>query len=75
MIELPTQLKENIEAYCKLNEIEDSVDFAIKCTKDGLTLDKYGVDASLFEDDNRPTSLKQRYKSENKTLIRIKNIC
>ena len=43
MIELPTQLKENIEAYCKLNEIEDSVDFAIKCTKDGLTLDKYGV--------------------------------
>lgn len=43
MIELPTQLKENIEAYCKLNEIEDSIDFAIKCTKDGLTLDKYGV--------------------------------
>ena len=43
MIELPTQLKENIEAYCELNEIENSVEFAIKCTKDGLTLDKYGV--------------------------------
>ena len=43
MIKLPSQLKENIEAYCKLNEIEDVTDFSIKCTKDGLTLDKYGV--------------------------------
>jgi hypothetical protein len=43
MIELPKQLKKDIEDYCKLNEIEDSVDFAIKCAKDGLTLDKYGV--------------------------------
>ena len=43
MIELPKQLKKDIEDYCKLNEIEDSTDFAVKCTKDGLTLDKYGV--------------------------------
>ncbi len=43
MIELPKQLKKDIEEYCKLNEIEDSTDFAIKCAKDGLTLDKYGV--------------------------------
>ena len=43
MIKLPPKLKEDIEAYCKLNEVEDSTDFAIKCTKDGLTLDKYGV--------------------------------
>jgi hypothetical protein len=43
MIELPKKLKENIEAYCELNEIENTKDFAIKCTKDGLTLDKYGV--------------------------------
>ena len=43
MIKLPIKLKEDIEAYCKLNEVEDSIDFAIKCTKDGLTLDKYGV--------------------------------
>ena len=43
MIKLPIKLKEDIEAYCKLNEVEDSTDFAIKCTKDGLTLDKYGV--------------------------------
>ena len=43
MIELPSNLKENIEAYCKLNEVEDVNDFVIKCAKDGLTLDKYGV--------------------------------
>ena len=43
MIKIPSNLKENIEAYCKLNEVEDVKDFVIKCTKDGLTLDKYGV--------------------------------
>ena len=43
MIEIPKDLKKNIIDYCKLNEIEDTVDFMIKCTKDGLTLDKYGV--------------------------------
>jgi|TARA_R110002020_G_scaffold131188_2_gene293452 hypothetical protein len=43
MIKIPSNLKENIEAYCKLNEVEDVNDFVIKCTKDGLTLDKYGV--------------------------------
>jgi hypothetical protein len=43
MVNLPKDLNKNIEDYCKLNEIEDMVDFIIKCTKDGLTLDKYGV--------------------------------
>jgi len=43
MVNLPKDLNKNIEDYCKLNEIEDTVDFIIKCTKDGLTLDKYGV--------------------------------
>ena len=47
MIEIPTKLKENIEAYCKLNEVEDVNDFIIKCAKDGLTLDKYGVSPFL----------------------------
>ena len=47
MIEIPKDLKKNIIDYCKLNEIEDTVDFMIKCTKDGLTLDKYGVGPSL----------------------------
>ena len=43
MINLPKELKKNIEDYCKLNEIENTEDFTVKCTKDGLTLDKYGV--------------------------------
>jgi len=47
MIDLPEDLKKNIADYCKVNEIEDVVDFAIKCTKDGLTLDKYGVSPFL----------------------------
>jgi len=47
MIDLPKGLKKNIADYCKLNEIEDIADFAIKCTKDGLTLDKYGVSPFL----------------------------
>ena len=47
MIDLPKDLKKNIAAYCKLNEIEDIVDFTVKCVKDGLTLDKYGVSPFL----------------------------
>jgi len=47
MIELPKKLKEDIEAYCKLNEVEDISEFTMKCTKDGLTLDKYGVSPFL----------------------------
>ena len=43
MIKIPTELKENVKAYCELNVIEDITDFTIKCIKDGLTLDKYGV--------------------------------
>ena len=43
MIKLPNTLKNNIDSYCKLNEIEDVEDFTLKCTKDGLTLDKYGI--------------------------------
>ena len=38
------------------------------------TLKKYGVNAHLFEGESRPSSLKQRYKSENKTLIRINHL-
>jgi len=29
--------------YCQLNEIEDIDNFIVKCAKDGLTLDKYGI--------------------------------
>lgn len=37
-------------------------------------LKKYGVDAHLFEENDRSTSVKQRYKSQNKTLIRINRL-
>ena len=47
MIKLPEKLEKNIEAYCKLNEMEDIEHFTIKCVKDGLTLDKYGVSPFL----------------------------
>jgi len=38
------------------------------------TLHKYGVDAHLFEENDRSTSIKQRYKTQNKTLIRINKL-
>jgi hypothetical protein len=40
---LGSTIKKEFEDYCKLNEIEDVEHFIKKCTKDGLTLDKYGV--------------------------------
>ena len=47
MIKLPKTLKDNLNSYCKLNEIEDVDNFTLKCTKDGLTLDKYGISPFL----------------------------
>ena len=38
-----SQLKKEFAEYCKLNAIEDMDLFVLKCTKDGLLLDKYGV--------------------------------
>ena len=43
MINLDKELKKEFGEYCKLNEIEDMGAFIVKCSKDGLTLDKYGV--------------------------------
>ena len=37
------RLRKEFEEYCELNEIEGVEDFIGKCTKDGFTLDKYGV--------------------------------
>ena len=65
MIEIPTKLKENIEAYCKLNEVEDVKEFIIKCAKDGLTLDKYGVSPFL------PKSQIQEVRSKEKLLGKL----
>lgn len=35
---------------------------------------EYGVKTSLFEDESRPTTLKQRYRAGNKTLLRISHL-
>lgn len=37
-------------------------------------LDGYGVDAQLLKDDSRPTTLKQRYRAGNKTLLRVSHL-
>jgi len=43
MVELSNTQQIDFEAYCKLNEIDGVSEFIVKCAKDGLTLDKYGV--------------------------------
>ncbi|GEM_PF-134648 len=40
--------------------------------REGLA--KNGVKAHLFEDESRPTSLKQRYRANNKTLLRVSHL-
>ena len=37
-------------------------------------LDSYGVRARLLQDDSRPTTLKQRYRVGNKTLLRVSHL-
>jgi rfaE bifunctional protein kinase chain/domain len=37
-------------------------------------LHEYGVTAEVFEDDSRPTSLKQRYRAAGKTLLRVSHL-
>jgi len=37
-------------------------------------LHEYGVKADVFEDDNRPTTLKQRYRASGKTLLRVSHL-
>lgn len=37
-------------------------------------LNSYGVNSRLIRDDNRPTTLKQRYRAGNKTLLRVSHL-
>ncbi len=37
-------------------------------------MNEYGVDATFVEDDSRPTSLKQRFRAQNKTLLRVSHL-
>jgi len=38
------------------------------------TLKKYNVNHTIFTDDSRPTTLKQRYRAEGKTLLRVSHL-
>lgn len=37
-------------------------------------LEKYGVGSALFSDPSRPTTLKQRFRASNKTLLRVSHL-
>jgi rfaE bifunctional protein kinase chain/domain len=37
-------------------------------------LQEYGVEAKIFEDENRPTTFKQRYRASGKTLLRVSHL-
>lgn len=37
-------------------------------------LDSYGVGAALIKDESRPTTVKQRYRASNKTLLRVSHL-
>jgi len=37
-------------------------------------LNRFGVNTLLVEDESRPTSLKQRFRAETKTLLRVSNL-
>jgi rfaE bifunctional protein kinase chain/domain len=38
------------------------------------TLDRYGVTSVIAADDSRPTTLKQRFRAEGKTLLRVSHL-
>lgn len=38
------------------------------------TLNKFEVDTMLVQDDSRPTTLKQRYRADGKTLLRVSHL-
>lgn len=38
------------------------------------TLQEHGVDVCLMKDDSRPTTLKQRYRAQGKTLLRVSHL-
>ena len=50
------------------------------CGKDNVgefardTLQSYGVKSNLVTDESRPTTLKQRYRAENKSLLRVSHL-
>ena len=47
---------------------DDALQFSQK------SLQSYSVDANILVDESRPTSLKQRYRAEGKTLLRVSHL-
>ncbi len=48
------------------------IDATAKFARDKLH--DYGVSADIFEDDSRPTTLKQRFRASGKTLLRVSHL-
>jgi rfaE bifunctional protein kinase chain/domain len=55
-------------SYFGVTGNDEMADFALK------TLLGYGVRTYLFEDESRPTTLKQRYRASGKTLLRVSQL-
>lgn len=56
-----------VKFFC-LSGLDEAAGFA----KENLS--KHGVDATLFEDETRPTTLKQRFRAHGKTLLRVSHL-
>ena len=54
--------------YVSVSGKDTSADFALEKLHD------YGVHADIFEDDTRPTTLKQRYRAAGKSLLRVSHL-
>ena len=54
--------------YITIAGKDDIKDFAIK------ELNNYGVKTSIFIDETRPTTLKQRFRTKGKTLLRVSHL-
>lgn len=54
--------------FISVTGVDTTRDFAIK------ELEKAGVNTYLIEDDSRPTTLKQRFRSKGKTLLRVSHL-
>ncbi|QBP77621.1 ADP-heptose synthase [Herbaspirillum huttiense] len=55
-------------SYFSVSGIDAAADFARE------KLQEYKVNATIFEDDSRPTTLKQRFRAAGKTLLRVSHL-
>lgn len=55
-------------SYLGISGKDDTAQFARE------KMEEYGVDAFFLKDESRPTSLKQRFRANNKTLLRISHL-